>query len=122
MSDFKKAFWRKQTMLFSEDSTPSNKHRQSCFDRRNTKLRNKDIIHAFPLTSFSVGTPIFPINITNGPFVQLIPSLYIQNVHLFGTFDPEKHWFQLAQHDYKISHKLPVIFVQTFQTTFLMQH
>ena len=31
MSDFKKALLRKQTMLLSEDSTPSNKHRQKYF-------------------------------------------------------------------------------------------
>ena len=56
----------------------------------------------------SVGTPISPINITNGPFVRLIPSIYIQNINLFGVFDPEKHRFQLAQREYKISQKLPV--------------
>ena len=68
-----------------------------------------------------VGTPICPINITNGPFVRLIPSIYIQNVNLFGAFDPEKHQFQLAQRDYKISQKLPVNFDKTFQTTFVIQ-
>ena len=33
----------------------------------------------------------------------------------------EKHWFQLAQRDYKISQKLPVTFAKTFQTTFVIQ-
>ena len=40
---------------------------------------------------------------------------------LFGAFDPEKHQFQLAQRDYKISQKLPVNFAKTFQTTFVIQ-
>jgi hypothetical protein len=33
---------------------------------------------------------------------------------------PEKHWFQLAQRDYKISQKLPVNFAKTFQATFVI--
>jgi hypothetical protein len=65
---------------------------------------------------------MWPINITNGPFVRLIPLIYIQNVHLFGMFDPEKHRFQLAQRDYKISQKLPVNFAKTFQTTYTHRH
>ena len=65
-----------------------------------------------------VGTPI---NITIGPFVQLIPSIYIQNVHLFGAFDPEKNSFQIAQRHYKIFQKLPVNFAETFQPTFVLQ-
>jgi hypothetical protein len=47
--------------------------------------------------------------------------IYIQNVNLFGSFDPEKHRFQLTQRDYKISQKLPVNLVKTFQTTFVIQ-
>jgi hypothetical protein len=35
--------------------------------------------------------------------------LYIpQNVHLFVAFDSEIHWFQLAQHDDKVSNELHV--------------
>jgi hypothetical protein len=32
MSDFKKAFWRKQTMLLYEDSTIVNKEREAYFN------------------------------------------------------------------------------------------
>ena len=53
VSDFKKALRQKQTMLLSEDSTPSNKHRIIFHPARcDTKLRNNDIVHALPLKSF----------------------------------------------------------------------
>ena len=68
-----------------------------------------------------VGTPKCPINITNGPFVRLIPSIYIQNVNLFGAFDPEKNSFQFAQRHYKISQNVSVNFAKTYQTTFVIQ-
>ena len=53
--------------------------------------------------------------------INSVDILYIQNVHLFGAFDPEKHGFQLEQRDNKISQKLPVNFAKTFQTTFVIQ-
>ena len=54
VSDFKKALRRKQTMLLSEDSTPSNTHMTIIIQpaRRDTKHRNNDIICALPLKSF----------------------------------------------------------------------
>ena len=116
MTDFKKAFRRKQTMLLSEDSTSVNKERsifQPC--RRDTKCRNKNIIHALPLTSFFC----WHYNMSHKYHKWSFCS--INSVDIFGAFDPEKHWFQLAQRDYKISQKLPVNIAKTFQTTFVIQ-
>jgi hypothetical protein len=84
MSDLKNALRWKQTMLLFEDSTPVNKEKsifQPC--RRDTKCRNKNIIHALPLTSWSF-------------LFDLIPSISKMSI-LFGAF--EKHRFQLAQCD-----------------------
>ena len=52
MSDFKKAFRRKQTMLLSEDSTSVNKEKKAYFHpagatQNAQKRRNKNINHAF---------------------------------------------------------------------------
>ena len=49
-------------------------------------------------------------------------ALYIQNVNLFGAFDPEKNSFQITQRHYKIFQKLPINFAKIFQTTFVIQH
>ena len=57
-----------------------------------------------------VGTPIWPINITNGPFVWLIPSIYIQHVHLFGNVWSRKKqlpiWATSLQNISKVACKL----------------
>jgi hypothetical protein len=54
VSYFKKALRRKQTMLLSEDSTPLKKDMKITFQpaRRDTKVRNKDIINALSLKIF----------------------------------------------------------------------
>ena len=109
MSDFKKAFRQKQTMLLSEDSTSVNK-RENIFQpcRRDTKRRNKNINHALPLTSFFSWHSSMSHKHHKWSFCSINSVDIYSNVHFFGAFDPEKHRFQLAQRDYKISKKLPV--------------
>ena len=104
--------------------TPLNKHMTIIIQpvRHNTKVRNNDIIHALPLKIFFCWHSNMSIKHHKWSFCSINSVvIYPKCPFIWRVWFRKYTGSNSTQHDYTLSNKLPVNFVQTFQTTFLIQ-